>query len=234
MRFENPLIEGTLLRRHKRFLADVKLSSGEEVTVHCAHPGSMLGCSEPGSKVLISMTDDPRRRFKHQLEIIYAGRTPVGIHTGRPAGVVAEAIIAGRLSEMAGYAQMRRDARYGRDSRIDLLLEGNGLRPCYITVKNVTLADDGVAYYPDAITEGAAKQMADLTDVVREGNRAVVFFVAQRADVEKFRPADHLDPEFAQTFRDAVARGVETFCYRAKVTRRGIELDSQLEMELGG
>ncbi|OGQ78393.1 MAG: sugar fermentation stimulation protein SfsA [Deltaproteobacteria bacterium RIFOXYA12_FULL_58_15] len=232
MRFEQPLIEGTLVRRYKRFLADVVLTSGEEVTVHCANPGSMIGCSDPGSKVLVSVRDDPRRKFSHQLEIIFAGRVPVGIHTGRPSSVVAEAISQGKVPELAGYATMRREVRDARDSPVDLLLEGNGLRPCYVEIKNVTLAQEDVAMYPDAITEQGTKHMAELTDIVREGNRAMVIFLAQRSDVERFRPADHIDSEFGQALRDAVARGVEPICYRAKVTRKGIELDTRLPIEI--
>jgi sugar fermentation stimulation protein A len=232
MRFEQPLIEGTLVRRHKRFLADVRLGSGEEITVHCAHPGSMMGCSEPGSKVLLSANSDPRRRFKHQLEIIYSGRTPVGIHTGRPVTLVYEAIMAGKIGELAGYATMRRDARYGRDNKIDLLLEGNGLRPCYIEVANVTLGQDGTAYYPDSVITDGPAHMDELTDLVREGNRAMLFFVAQRSDVERFKPADHIDAELAQAMRDAFARGVEPVCYNAKVARKAIELDLRLPIEL--
>jgi len=232
VRFEQPLIEGTLVRRYKRFLADVKLRNGSEVTAHCANPGSMMGCSEPGSKVLLSVHDDPRRKFKHQLEIIYAGRTPVGVHTGRPNAVVAEAIQRGKIEELAGYATLRREVPVGRDSRLDMVLEGNGLRSCYVEVKNVTLAQDGVAYFPDAVTERGARHMSELTDLVREGNRAMVVFVAQRSDVKVFRPADHIDPDFSQALRDAAARGVEVLCFRAKVTRRGIGLDNKLEVNL--
>ncbi|MFC1612002.1 DNA/RNA nuclease SfsA, partial [Myxococcota bacterium] len=130
------------------------------------------------------------------------------------------------------YATLRREVRYSRDSRIDLLLEGNGLRSCYVEVKNVTLAQESVAYFPDAITERGIKHMADLTDIVREGNRAMVLFLAQRADVERFKPADHIDPDFGQALRDAVARGVEPICYRAKVTRKGIELETRLPVDL--
>jgi len=232
VRFEQPLIEGTLVRRYKRFLADVKLNNGQEVTVHCANPGSMTGCSEPGSKVLVSVAADPRRKFKHQLEIIYAGRIPVAIHTGRPNAVVAEAIGKGLLPELAGYATLRREALFGRDRRIDLLLEGNGLRSCYVDVKGVSLANGEVAMFPDTITEGGIEQMAELVDIVREGNRAMIFFLAQRADVERFKIADHVDPEFGQAIRDAIARGVEVVCYRAKVTRRGIEIDKPVVIDL--
>jgi sugar fermentation stimulation protein A len=232
VRFEQPLIEGTLVRRYKRFLADVKLTNGQEVTVHCANPGSMTGCSEPGSKVLVSVAADPRRKFKHQLEIIYAGRIPVGIHTGRPNAVVAEAVGKGLIPELAGYATLRREVLFGRDRRIDLLLEGNGLRSCYVEVKGVSLAAGDVAMFPDSITENGPQHMAELVDIVREGNRAMVFFLAQRADVERFKIADSADPEFGQAIRDAIARGVEIICYRAKVTRRGIEIDKPVPVEL--
>jgi sugar fermentation stimulation protein A len=234
VRFDQPLIEGTLIRRYKRFLADVKLRNGDEITAHCANPGSMMGCSEPGSKVLVSVHEDPRRRFKHQIEIIYAGRTAVGIHTGRPTTVLTEAIMHGKISELAGYATLKREVRTQRMENIDITLEGNGLRPCFISVRNVTLAYESVGYFPDAITQNSAQDMSELTDLVREGSRAVVFFVAQRSDVEWFRPADHIDPDFGQAFRDAIARGVEALCYRAKVTRKGIELDKKLPVDLGG
>lgn len=233
MRFEQPLIEGTLIRRYKRFLADVRLDNGDEITVHCANPGSMMGCSDPGSKVLVSVHEDPRRKFKHQLEIIYAGRTPVGIHTGRPGAVVAEAIKDGRIPELAGYDSLKQNLRYSRSTRVDLLMTGNGLRPCHVIVKNVTLAYEGVAYYPDATCTDEIETLNDLTNIVREGNRAMLIFVAQRSDVGWFRPADHIDPDYSQAFRDTLARGVEVACYRAKVTRRGIELEQQLAVDLG-
>lgn len=232
MRFEEPLIEGTLIRRERKFVADVLLSNGEELSVHCANPGSLMGCAEPGSKVLVSKQDNPRIKFTHQLEIIYAGRTPVAIHAGRPAAVVAEAISEGRIMELAGYAELRRDTSQNRRCRIDLIVKGNGLRPCYMRIENVTLGEDGVAYFPDTEYKDSANIMSELTNLVREGNRVMFMFVAQRADVERFKLADHIDPEFTQVFRDAVARGVETTCYRSKVTRRGIELDQRIEMDL--
>ncbi len=233
MRFDQPLIEGTLIRRYNRFLADVKLNGGEEITVHCANPGSMMGVADPGSKVLLSKHEDPRRKLKHQLEIIYAGRTPVGVHTGRPGAVVAEAIGKGKLPELHGYATLRRDIKLVKNTRIDLVLEGNGLRPCYVQVKNVTFAYQGVAYFPDVVSADEARQLSELTDLVREGNRAMIIFVAQRADVAWFRPADHIDADYGQAFRDAVARGVEISCYRANVTKKAIELDEKLTVDLG-
>lgn len=234
VRFDQPLIEGTLKGRSKRFVAEVELPNGEAVNARCTNGGSMLGCSEPGSKVLLSVHNDPRRKFQHQLEIIYSGRTPVGVHTGRPSGVITEALQEGLIPELAGYAKMRREVPFNRDSKISILLEGNGLRPCFVEVLNVTLADGDTALFPDAPEDRLIDRMTELTDLVREGNRAMILYLAQRADVERFRPADHIDPEFGQAFRDAVARGVETLCYRARVTRQGIDFDERLLMDLEG
>ncbi|MBN1959732.1 MAG: DNA/RNA nuclease SfsA [Deltaproteobacteria bacterium] len=231
MRFEQPLIEGTLLRRN-RFVADVKLPSGDEISAHCAHAGSMLGCSDPGSKVLLSEHNDSRRKLKHQIEIIFAGRTPVGIHTGRPTAVVAEAIMAGKIKELAGYAVLRRETAIVYGTHVDITLEGNSLRSCYIQVKNVTLAENKVAYFPDTISPIEGQRLTELTDLIRKGHRGMAIFVAQRCDVEAFRLADHIDPDYGQTFRDAVARGVEILCFRANVTRKGIDFDEQLPVEI--
>jgi sugar fermentation stimulation protein A len=232
VRFEQPLIEGTLLRRN-RFIADIRLRNGDEITAHCAHAGAMLGCSEPGSRVLVSEHNDKRRKLRHQVEIIYSGRTPVGVHTGRPTAVVAEAIMDGKISELAGYALLRRDVGMTHGAHVDLALEGNGLRTCYLQVKNVTMAENNVAYFPDAVSATEGERLIELTDLIREGYRAMAILVAQRSDVESFRPADHIDPDFGQTFRDAVARGVEVLFFRANVTRRNIELGEKLPVEIG-
>ena len=232
MRFDQPLVEGTLIRRYKRFLAVVKLRSGDEITAHCPHPGSMMGCSNPGSKVLLSVQNDSRRRFKHQLEIIYVGRTPVGIHTGRPTTVVTETIVQGKIRGLAGYATLKRDPKARRQTHVDLILSGNGLRTCHIAVENVTMAENHMAYFPDAKNTNGLDILEALTDLVREGYRAVMFMVVPRSDVERFRLADHIDPDYSQAFRDTIARGVELLCYRAKVTRKGIELDQEIPAEL--
>jgi sugar fermentation stimulation protein A len=233
MEFEQPLIEGTLINRD-RYKAHVKLPNGDEVIAHCANPGSLKGCAEPGSKVLLSVLDNPRRRYRHQLEIVYAGQTPVGIHTGRPVAVAMEAIARGLVQELAGYATLRREPKVGGDAALDFLLEGNGLRPCHVHVENVTMAYEGVAYFPDVAHPKGIHVLNALTDIVREGRRAMLFFLAQREDVEWFRPADHVDPDFGQTFRDTLARGVEAVCYRSRVAPSGIEIDKRLAVDLGG
>ena len=232
MKFEQPLVEGKLIRRYNRFLADVRLSNGEQITAHCANPGSMEGVSEPGSKVLLSVNEDPRRKFQHQLEIVYSGRVPVGIHTGRPITVISEAMMKGQISELAGYATIRRQVRTRGEHRIDLVLEGNSLRPCYIIVENVTLAVNETSFFPDARYVPGIDTAEHLTNLVREGNRAMVIFVAQRNDVVNLKLADNVDSEFTQAYRDAVARGVEQLAFRAKVTKRGIELDERLFIDM--
>lgn len=232
MQFEQPLIEGTLISRDK-FRAQIKLRNGDEITAHCANPGSLMGVSEPGSRVLLSELSDPRRRFKHQLEIVFVGRTPVGIHTGRPASVVMEAIVKGKLPDLSGYATLRRDPKnISRETRVDFVLEGNGLRPCHVVAENVTMAYERIAFYPDSVAPRALTYLTELTDIVREGHRAMVVLMAARSDVEIFRPADHIDAEFGQAFRDANQRGVEITCYRTKITRKGIELDKKLPIEM--
>jgi sugar fermentation stimulation protein A len=232
MQFETTLIEGTLLRRDQRFVADIALKSGEEVSVHCANQGSLRSCNEPGSKVLLSELKSPRIKFRHQLEVIYSGTTPVGIHAGRPAGVVAEAIAQGQIPELAGYATLKRDNRKYKKTRTDLVVQGNTLRTCFLKVETVTMAEDGKAYFPDARYPNSQEIMQDLTDLVREGHRVMFVFVVQRADVETFRLADRIDSEFTAHFRDAVARGVETVCYRSHVSSEGISLDCPVPVDL--
>lgn len=233
MRFEQPLLEGTLIRRSKRFQAEIKLENGDQITAHCANPGSLRGCAEPGNRVLVSVNQNPRLKFGHQLEVIYAGRVPVGVHMARPVSVVAEAIQNAKLPELAGYARLRRLTRNDGVPYADLVLEGNGLRACYLHIQNVTMAEGPVAYFPDYPLPSGVDAMSELTNLVREGNRAMIFLVAQRNDVRCFRPADEIDAEYAQALRDAVARGVEIQCQRAKVTKKGIELDEPLALELG-
>lgn len=223
MEFAQPLLEGTLLRRDRRFCAQIKLRSGEEITAHCANPGNMTGCSEPGSRVLVSCSPNPKRRFAHQIEVIYAGRTAVGVHVGRPASVVAEAIAAGSIPEVAGYASMRRQ-KPSQSMGVDLVLEGNGLRPCHIRTENVTLAVSGTAYHPDTPMGDDVPYLAHLTDLVRAGHRAMILFVVQRSDAKGFQLAEHVDDVFVQALRDTAARGVELLVYQAKVNKKAIRL----------
>jgi sugar fermentation stimulation protein A len=171
MKFPDPLIPGRLARRYKRFLADVELEGGELVVAHCANPGSMLGLAEPGMRVWLSPARNPARKLKYSWELTAIGDGLVGIHTGHPNGIVAEAIAAGRVPELAGYESLRREVRYGRNSRIDLLLESPERPPCYVEVKNVHLSRrQSVAEFPDSVTERGAKHLEELARVAESGD----------------------------------------------------------------
>lgn len=231
MRFPEPLIRGTLVRRYKRFLAEVRLEDGRVVVAHCPNSGSMLSCREPGRPVLLSRSSNPSRRLAYTWEMIRMGRGWVGINTGRPNRLVREAIAAGKIPELTGFSGIRSEVPYGRRSRVDLLLVGDGA-PCYVEVKNVSLVEKGIAYFPDSVTERGTKHLRELMVRVRRGDRAVMFYLVQRSDGRVFRPADHLDPLYGRTLRRALRAGVEILVYRARVSPRGIEIGVRLPHEI--
>jgi len=226
MRFPDPLIPGRLARRYKRFLANVELDGGELVVAHCANPGSMLGLAEPGMRVWLSPSRNPSRKLNYSWELTAVGDDLVGIHTGHPNGIVAEAVAAGRIPELAGYESLRREVRYGRNSRIDLLLESPDRPPCYLEVKNVHLVRrESVAEFPDSVTKRGAKHLAELALMAGSGARAAMFFLVQRGDCDRFEIAADIDPEYDRALRAARACGVETLCYACRVGREEIEID---------
>ena len=221
-----PLHAGRLIERRNRFVAVVDLG-GETVEAHCPNTGSMLGCKAPGSRVWLSPAENPERKLRWTWEIVEAAPgVLVGLHTGRPNRLVEEAIGAGRLPQLSAYPGLRREVKYGREnSRIDLLLEGEGLPPCYVEVKNVTAAvADGIGYFPDAVSERGAKHLREMTEMVRGGARAVLVFCVQRGDVREVRPADHIDPAYGRGLRAALAAGVEVVALGAAVTTTEISL----------
>jgi sugar fermentation stimulation protein A len=231
MRFSTRLIRGTLVQRYKRFLADVRLPDGQIVTAHCTNTGSMMGCKEPGSPVYISRSDKEGRKLLYTWEMLQINRAWVGINTMHPNRLVAEAVETGTISELSGYNTIRREVLTRPGTRLDLSLEGkNGL--CFVEVKNVTLAIDGVAAFPDAISERGTKHLKELIRLRRKGHRAAVVFVIQRQDCHSFRPADEIDAEYGRWLRRAVKAGVEALPYRAKVTPRGIFLTQRIETRL--
>jgi sugar fermentation stimulation protein A len=231
MRFATKLIRGTLLQRYKRFLADVRLADGEIVTAHCTNTGSMMGCKEPGSTVYISRADKIGRKLAYTWEMLQINRGWVGINTMHPNRLVAEAVEAGIIPELIGYATVRREVVTRPGTRLDLCLEGrNGL--CFVEVKNVTLAVNGVAAFPDAISERGTKHLKELMRLRRKGHRAAVVFVIQRQDCHSFRPADEIDVEYGRWLRRAIRAGVEALPYRAKVTPKGIFLTQRIETRL--
>ncbi len=225
MKFDAPLVEGRLLRRYQRFLADVETPAGA-VVAHCPNTGSMLGCAEPGSRVWLRPAAGASRKLAYTWELTESAGTLVGINTGRANRLVEEAVAVGRIDELAGYNLVRREAAYdGRSSRCDLLLERAGRR-CYVEVKNVTAAvERGVALFPDAVSERAVRHLEEMTRVARAGHRAVLIYCVQRADVAEVRPADGIDPAYGRALRRAQGRGVEVLAYRARVSPREIVID---------
>ena len=219
MRFAAPLIEGRLVQRYKRFLADVKLPTGEVVVAHCANSGSMLSVKEPGSRVWLSPAADPNRKLRYTWELIEVGNGLVGINTGLPNRIVAEAITDGTITELAGYPVLKREQKYGKNSRIDILLEAPGRPPCYVEVKNVTLkrGSGDLAEFPDSVTERGAKHLREMTDIVAAGGRAVMVYLVQRTDCRRFSVADDIDPAYATGLKTALAAGVEAVCYSCRL-----------------
>lgn len=233
MRFPDPLVPGRLLRRYKRFLADVELRGGEPVVAHCANPGSMLGLTEPGAEVWLSPSRNPARKLKFSLELVRADGALVGVNTSLPNGIVEAAIAAHRVPELAGYEGLRREVPYGGNSRVDILLDGGGTAPCYVEVKSVTLRRRaGLGEFPDAVTKRGAKHLAELAAMAEAGNRAVLFFLVQRGDCAAVTTAADIDPAYDGALRDAVERGVEILCYGCDVSPEAIELRGRLPLRL--
>ena len=227
-RFPSALIEGRLLRRYKRFLADVELGCGKLVTAHCANPGSMLGLCTPGSKIWLSRSDKAGRKLAYSWELIEIdiGRGPslVGINTNAPNGAVAAAIGANLIPPLAGYDTLRREVRYGHGCRIDILLEAQGRPPCYVEVKNAHLMRRaGLAEFPDSVTARGARHLAALAEVAAAGARAVMLYLVQRGDADAFALAADIDPAYAKAFADARTRGVEAHAFACTLTLDGLQ-----------
>ena len=231
MRFPDPLVRGTLVRRYKRFLADIELASGEVVTAHCANPGSMLGLNAPGAEVWLSPSRNPKRKLKYSWELLRVGGGLVGINTAHPNGLVEEAVGAGRIAELDGYAELKREVKYGANSRIDLLLKGPARPDCYVEVKNVHLMRaPGLAEFPDSVTKRGAKHLVELADMVAAGHRAVMVYLVQRTDCDRFALAGDIDPNYATGFGRARAAGVEAICYACAISTDGIEVERPLAL----
>ncbi|BBE70493.1 DNA/RNA nuclease SfsA [Oharaeibacter diazotrophicus] len=234
MKFPAPLHTARLVRRYKRFLADVVLdATGEEVTAHCANPGAMLGLAAPGARVWLSLSDDPKRKLKWSWEIVEADGGLVGINTAHPNGLVAEAILAGAVPELAGYAGLRREVKYGRASRVDILLEDPARPPAYVEVKNVHLMRTaGRAEFPDSVTTRGARHLDELGDMVEAGARAVMVYLVQRTDCAVFTLAGDVDPAYAAAFRRARDRGVEAIALACRIGPDEIAVDRAIPIEI--
>lgn len=235
MKFPDPLIPGRLVKRYKRFLTDVELADGSVVVAHCANSGSMLSVNEPGAEVWLSPARNPDRKLKFTWEMIRIGETLVGINTSLPNLIVSEAIEDGKVEELSGYASLRREVKYGKNSRIDILLEDDEKPKCYVEVKNTTMRrdlDGGPAEFPDAVTSRGAKHLAELSDMVAEGHRAVMFYLVQREDADAFTVAADIDPTYADELAKAMKAGVEVVCYACTLSPEEITVSRKLPVRL--
>lgn len=230
MRFAHPLIKGILLRRYKRFLADIRLENGSLVTAHTANTGAMTGCSTPGARVWLSDSRNPRRKYPLTWELVEspAGGL-IGINTLLSNHLVKEAILDGVITPLQGYQNISSEVRYGNEnSRIDLMLEDPSGGRCFVEVKNVTLADEGTGKFPDAVSARGSKHLRELMEMGRQGHRAVLLFCVQREDVQTVSPADEIDPLYGTLLRQAGKSGVEIMAYGARVSLDGIKLYRRL------
>lgn len=231
MRFHAPLIRATLIKRYKRFMADVTLTDGQVVTAHVANSGAMLGTAEPGMEVWLSPAANPERKLKYSWELVRVDGHLVGVNTAHPNAIAEEAIRAGAISELIGYETIRREVKYGINSRIDLLLEATDRPPCYVEVKNVHLKRGDFAEFPDAVTVRGTKHLQELRAMVGQGARAVMLYLVQRGDCTAFRTAGDIDPIYAASLGAAMGDGVEAICYTCRMSLDGISLDAPLPIE---
>jgi sugar fermentation stimulation protein A len=219
MHFPSPLARGALVQRYKRFFADIALDNGTEITAHCPNPGAMLGLNTPGLRAWVSRSDDPKRKLAHTLELVEADGGLVGINTMHPNRLVAEALAADAIPELTGYASHRREVRYGAASRVDFLLESPGSPPCWLEVKNCHLMrEPGLAEFPDCVAARSLKHLHELSAMVAEGHRAVMLFVVQRTDCDRFSACAELDPAYARGLLEAAEAGVEVLVRGCTIT----------------
>ncbi|GAM55242.1 sugar/maltose fermentation stimulation protein homolog [Vibrio ishigakensis] len=233
MEFSPPLKSGILIKRYKRFLANLTLDSGEELTIHCANTGAMTGCAEPGSKVWFSTSDNPKRKYPNSWEVT---ETPAGhkicVNTIRANTLAVEAIQNGIISELSDYAELKTEQKYGKEnSRIDIKLTDDAKDDCYVEVKSVTLLSDpesGLGQFPDAVTTRGQKHLRELSELAKSGQRAVLLFIVLHSGIEKVSPALHIDERYAKLLNQAQKSGVEILCYKADITVNDVKISHNL------
>ncbi|MEM7424189.1 MAG: DNA/RNA nuclease SfsA, partial [Pseudomonadota bacterium] len=234
--FARPLVPGTLIRRYKRFLADVELPGGEIVTAHAANPGAMLGLNMPGLRVWLEPNDDPKRKLKYTWRLVELPAGGIaGIDTGVPNKLAAEALHRQQIPELAAYQSIRAEQKYGKNSRIDFLLTADGLPDAYLEIKNCHLMrEPGLAEFPDCVTERGTKHLGELSAMVGLGHRALMLYVVQRDDCDRFDLARDLDPAYGAAYERARAAGVEVLVWRCTLSTQRIALDRALPLAMDG
>ncbi|WP_288943940.1 DNA/RNA nuclease SfsA [uncultured Roseovarius sp.] len=232
MRFQTPLEPATLIRRYKRFLADIRLEDGREAVAHCANPGSMMGLAEPGMRIWVEPNDDPKKKLKYGWRLVEHDTGHfTGVDTSVPNRALRAALEAGEVAGLEGYDSVRPEVKYGENSRIDFLLQGAGRRDAYVEVKSVTLMREaGMAEFPDSVTARGAKHLAELAAMAQAGHRAVMLYLIQRTDARAFRLAEDIDPAYAAAFGAARAAGVEALAFDTAISPEGITLGRAVAM----
>jgi sugar fermentation stimulation protein A len=233
MQFNPPLIRATLLRRYKRFLADMRLPDGTEITAHCPNPGAMMGLAQPGAEVWIQPATNPKRKLRYTWRLERLGNGGfAGIDTGVPNVIVKEALLAQRLQPFVAYTEIRPEQKYGTNSRIDFLLSGGGQAECYLEVKNVHLErTPGLAEFPDSVTARGAKHLRELAAVAQSGARAVMLYVVQMDGPTRLSLAKDIDPAYAAAAQDARAAGVDMMAFGTEITCDSITLSNPIPVE---
>ncbi|MGD8366376.1 MAG: DNA/RNA nuclease SfsA [Desulfobacterales bacterium] len=227
-----PLIRGTLLRRYKRFLADVRLENGRIVTAHCPNTGSMAGCAQPGRPVYLSVSDNPKRKLPYTWELIDMPGSLVGVNTNTPNQLVFETLRGGMIDEFSEFPVVRREVPIAKGVRIDIALGDESTHRCFLEIKNCTLVEDGIARFPDAVTQRGRRHLIELERLVAQGYRCAMFYLIQRMDASAFAPAAAIDPGYSRQLASATSAGVEVFAYDVVIDLTGIRLNRPLSVDL--
>ncbi len=232
MRFQTPLVPARLIRRYKRFLADIRLEDGRDVTAHCANPGSMMGLKDEGIKIWVEPNDDPKKKLKYGWRLVdHENGHFTGVDTSLPNRALRAAIMARDVPELADYKTVKPEQKYGENSRIDFLLQQQGLPDAYVEVKSVTLSrQPGLAEFPDSVTARGTKHVGELAEMARQGHRAILFYLVQRTDCTSVGIAADIDPAYATAFATALEAGVECIAYDTLITPDAITLNQPLPL----
>lgn len=233
MLFPAPLISGILIKRYKRFLADIELDNGEIITAHCANSGSMMGLKDEGLKVWVSPANNPKRKLQYTWELVEVNDNLVGVNTSLPNKIVSEAITQGKIPYLTGYEKLKHEVKYGQNSRIDIYLEDSKKGKCFVEVKSVTLSRNrGKAEFPDAVTERGQKHLFELAAQAQNGHRAVMIYLVQYENIDSFSIASDIDSAYFDAFKNALIHNVEAYAYGCKLSPQEIAIDREITIKI--